>query len=82
MNFLEERIVKDGVVKEGNVLKVDSFLNHQIDVPFISELEKIFKKLFASRPVTKILTIEASGIGIACLTAIKKKMPAAIQKCR
>lgn len=59
---------------------MDSFLNHQIDVPFISELGKIFKKLFASRPVTKILTIEASGIGIACLTAIHMGVPVVFAK--
>ena len=70
LNLLQKKILADGIIKSGDVLKVDSFLNHQIDVPFISELGKIFKKLFASRPVTKILTIEASGIGIACLTAI------------
>ena len=69
MNFLEERIIKDGIVKEGNVLKVDSFLNHMIDVPFVCELGKEFRRLFETSGVTKILTIEASGIGLACLTA-------------
>ena len=69
MNFLEERIVKDGVVKEGNALKVDSFLNHQIDVSFVCELGKEFYRLFKDENITKILTIEASGIGIACLAA-------------
>ena len=69
MNFLEERIVKDGVVKKGNVLKVDSFLNHQIDVNFVCELGKEFYRLFKDENITKILTIEASGIGIACLAA-------------
>ena len=69
MNFLEERIAKDGVVKEGNVLKVDSFLNHQIDVNFVCELGKEFYRLFKDENITKILTIEASGIGIACLAA-------------
>ena len=69
MNFLEERIVKDGVVKKGNVLKVDSFLNHQIDVSFVCELGKEFYRLFKDENITKILTIEASGIGIACLAA-------------
>lgn len=68
LNLLQKKIMKDGVIKAGNVLKVDSFLNHQIDVPFISELGKEFKKLFGDRQVDKILTIEASGIGIACLT--------------
>ena len=69
MNFLEERIVKDGIVKLGNVLKVDSFLNHQIDAAFLCELGKEFYRLFKDCGVNKILTIEASGIGIACLTA-------------
>ena len=70
LNLLQEKILSDGVIRPGNVLKVDSFLNHQIDVPFISELGKEFKKLFGDRKVDKILTIEASGIGIACLTAV------------
>ena len=69
MNFLEERICKDGVVKEGNVLKVDSFLNLQIDISLLEEMGKEFKKRFAGKEVTKILTIEASGIGIACIVA-------------
>lgn len=69
MNFLEERICKNGVVKEGNVLKVDSFLNHQIDISLLEEMGKEFKKRFAGKEVTKILTIEASGIGIACIVA-------------
>ena len=69
MDLLEEKILKDGVIKSGNVLKVDSFLNHQIDVPFIAELGKEFKRQFADRPINKILTIEASGIGIACIVA-------------
>ncbi len=69
MNFLEERICKDGVVKEGNVLKVDSFLNHQIDISLLEEMGKEFKRRFAGKEVTKILTIEASGIGIACIVA-------------
>ena len=80
MNFLEERILKDGIIKEGNVLKVDSFLNHQIDVPFISELGKEFYKLFGDRKVDKILTIEASGIGIACLTAVYFGVPVVFAK--
>ena len=70
LNLLQKKIMKDGVIKAGNVLKVDSFLNHQIDVPFISELGKEFKKLFGDRQVDKSLTIEASGIGIAGLTAV------------
>lgn len=69
MKILEERIIKDGRVLPGNVLKVDSFLNHMIDVPFVCELGKEFRRLFETSGVTKILTIEASGIGLACLTA-------------
>ena len=69
MNFLEERIVKDGVVKPGNVLKVDSFLNHQMDIGLMEEIGREFKRRFADKPVTKILTIEASGIGIAAFVA-------------
>ncbi len=64
MNFLEERIIKDGVVKPGNVLKVDSFLNHQIDVELMDMMGAEFKKRFYGKNITKILTIEASGIGI------------------
>ena len=69
MNFLEERIVKDGIVKEGNVLKVDSFLNHQMDIELFDQMGAEFKKRFVDRPINKILTIEASGIGIACVVA-------------
>lgn len=69
MNFLEERIRKDGVVKEGNVLKVDSFLNHQMDISLFEKMGEAFKKRFEGRPINKILTIEASGIGIACIVA-------------
>ena len=69
MNFLEERIQKDGIVKEGNVLKVDSFLNHQMDVRLFRQMGKEFKRRFADKPINKILTIEASGIGIACVAA-------------
>ena len=69
MNFLEERIVRDGVVKEGNVLKVDSFLNHQMDIGLLNEMGAEFKRRFAGKPINKILTIEASGIGIACIAA-------------
>src|SRR5699024_6564524 len=69
MELLKERILKDGIVKPGNVLKVDSFLNHQMDIPFINELGKEFKRIFADAPINKILTIEASGIGIACIVA-------------
>ena len=69
MKLLEDRILKDGIVGAGNVLKVNSFVNHQIDVPFVCELGKEFKRLFENEGVNKILTIEASGIAIACLTA-------------
>lgn len=69
MNFLEERILKDGIVKEGNVLKVDDFLNHQMDVALLDEIGREFYRRFADVSVTKILTIEASGIAIAYATA-------------
>lgn len=69
MNFLEERIAKDGVVKPGNVLKVESFLNHQMDITLMDQMAEEFKRRFADKPINKILTIEASGIGIACSVA-------------
>ena len=69
MNFLEERIMRDGTVKEGNVLKVDNFLNHQMDVNLLDEIGKEFHRRFADAGVTKILTIEASGIAIAAFVA-------------
>lgn len=69
MNFLEERIVKDGIVKEGNVLKVDSFLNHQMDIGLFEQMGEEFKRRFKDKKINKILTIEASGIGIACIVA-------------
>lgn len=69
MNFLEERIQKDGIVKEGNILKVDSFLNHQMDVALFRQMGEEFQKRFAGKQINKILTIEASGIGIACIVA-------------
>lgn len=69
MNFLEERILKDGIVKEGNVLKVDSFLNHQMDVALLDEIGKEFHRRFADLKITKVLTIEASGIAIAYAAA-------------
>ena len=69
MKLLEDRILKDGHIGADNVLKVDSFLNHQIDVNFVCELGKEFYRLFKDENITKILTIEASGIGIACLAA-------------
>ena len=67
MKLLEERIQKDGIVKAGNVLKVDSFLNHQMDIALLNEMGKEFKRLFSDVEVNKIMTIEASGIGIACI---------------
>lgn len=69
MNFLEERILKDGIVKEGNVLKVDSFLNHQMDVALLDEIGREFHRRFADKEITKVLTIEASGIAIAYAVA-------------
>lgn len=69
MKLLEERIRKDGTVKAGNVLKVDSFLNHQMDIDLFNEMGKEWARLFSDCPITKILTIEASGIGIACVAA-------------
>ncbi|MBQ4354186.1 MAG: xanthine phosphoribosyltransferase [Clostridia bacterium] len=80
MKLLEERIVKDGKIGAGNVLKVDCFLNHQIDVPFLSELGKEFYRLYKDEHITKILTIEASGIGIACLTAAFFGVPVVFAK--
>lgn len=80
MQLLEERILKDGIVKPGNVLKVDSFLNHQMDIEFINELGKEFKRRFQDAPITKILTIEASGIGIACLVAQYFHVPVVFAK--
>lgn len=65
MNFLEERIIKDGIVKPGNVLKVDAFLNHQMDISLLDEIGHEFHRRFADCPITKVLTIEASGIAIA-----------------
>ena len=80
MKLLEERILKDGIVREGNILKVDSFINHQIDVGFIAELAKEVKRLYAGEEITKILTIEASGIGIACITALEFGVPVVFAK--
>ena len=80
MNFLEERILMDGVVKPGNVLKVDSFLNHQIDVALLDEIAREFKRRFAGKPVTKVLTIEASGIAIACAVAREFGVPVVFAK--
>lgn len=80
MNFLEERILKDGVVKEGNVLKVDSFLNHQMDIELFNEMGKEFKRRFEGKNINKILTIEASGIGIACVVAQYFNVPVVFAK--
>lgn len=80
MNFLEERILKDGIIKEGNVLKVDSFLNHQMDIDLFNEIGREFKKRFEGKEINKILTIEASGIGIACIVAQHFKVPVVFAK--
>ena len=80
MQLLKDRILTDGVVKEGNILKVDSFLNHQMDIDLINEVGKEFKKRFDHCPITKILTIEASGIGIACIAAQYFHVPVVFAK--
>ena len=80
MQLLEERIRKDGIVKPGNVLKVDSFLNHQMDVELFNEMGKEFKRLFPSEKINKIMTIEASGIGIACIAAQYFQVPVVFAK--
>ena len=80
LNFLEQRILKDGIVKEGNVLRVDSFLNHQLDVELLEEIGKEFYKRFKSEKITKVLTVEASGIAIACFVASKFKVPVVFAK--
>lgn len=80
MNCLEERIAKDGVVKEGNVLKVDSFLNHQMDVDLLNEVGKEFYRRFQGKPINKILTIEASGIAIAYAVAQQFHVPVLFAK--
>lgn len=80
MNFLEERIVKDGIITEGNVLKVDSFLNHQMDIQLFDQIGAEFKRRFEGKPINKILTIEASGIGIACVAAQHFKVPVVFAK--
>lgn len=80
MNFLEERIVKDGIVKEGNVLKVDSFLNHQMDIQLFDEMGQEWKRRFAGKTINKILTIETSGIGIACIAARHFDVPVVFAK--
>ena len=80
MNFLEERITMDGIVKEGNVLKVDSFLNHQMDIRLFDQIGEEFKKRFEGTEINKILTIEASGIGIACVAARHFDVPVVFAK--
>lgn len=80
MQLLKDKILKYGKVKEGNVLKVDSFLNHQMDVSLFREMGKEFKKRFAGEEINKILTIEASGIGIACLVAEELQVPVVFAK--
>ena len=80
MKLLEERIARDGIVKEGNVLKVDSFLNHQMDTALFSALGEEWARLFADAPINKILTIEASGIGIACVAAQHFHVPVVFAK--
>ena len=80
MELLKERIRKDGIVRDGNVLKVDSFLNHQMDIGLFSEIGKEFKKRFAGVEINKILTVEASGIGIACIVAQYFNVPVVFAK--
>ena len=80
MNFLEERIARDGIVKSGNVLKVDSFLNHQMDIKLLDQMGQAFYKKFADKKVTKILTIETSGIAIACAAAKYFDVPVVFAK--
>ena len=80
MNFLEERILRDGIVKPGNVLKVDSFLNHQMDISLMEEMGREFKRRFGHKNINKVLTIEASGIGIACFVAKEFGVPMVFAK--
>ena len=80
MNFLEERILKDGVVKPGNVLKVDSFLNHQMDIALMEQIGQEFKRRFADKSITQVVTIEASGIGIAAFVAKEFGVPMVFAK--
>ena len=80
MKLLEDRIRREGLVKPGNVLKVDSFLNHQMDIAIFNEMGKEFKRLFPSEQINKILTIEASGIGIACIAAQYFNVPVVFAK--
>ena len=80
MELLEERIRRDGVVKSEGVLKVDGFLNHQMDINLFNEMGKELKRLFADAPINKILTIEASGIGIAAVVAQHFDVPVVFAK--
>ena len=80
MKLLEERIRQEGIVKSGSVLKVDSFINHQMDVLFFDKMGAEFKRLYADAPINKILTIEASGIGIACVAALEFDVPVIFAK--
>ena len=80
MNFVEERIQKDGVVKQGNVLKVDSFLNHQMDTLLMEEIAREFKRRFGHKTITKVMTIEASGIAIAAFVAREFGVPMVFAK--
>ena len=80
MNFLEERILKDGIIKPNNVLKVDSFLNHQMDISLMEEIGREFHRRFGDKHITKVLTIEASGIGIACFVAKEFGVPMVFAK--
>ena len=80
MKMLEDRIRKDGIVREGNVLKVDSFINHQMDIPLFREMAKEWKRLFDGKPINKVLTIEASGIGIAAIVASEFNVPVVFAK--
>ncbi len=80
MNCIEERILRDGIVKEGNVLKVDSFLNHQMDIELFNQMGEEWKRRFEGKNINKILTIEASGIGIACIVAQHFNVPVVFAK--
>lgn len=80
MKLMEDRITRDGIIEDGEILKVGSFLNQQIDVPFVSRCADEFYRLFEQEKVTKILTIEASGIGLACLCAIPFGVPVVFAK--
>ena len=80
MKLLEDRIRKDGIVREGGVLKVDSFINHQMDIPLFREMAREWKRLFAGKPINKVLTIEASGIGIAAVVASELDVPVVFAK--